>query len=296
MYGRHSLGPSLGILLVAVGFGCGGSGDSGPIVASGPAGSGGSSGTGGTPQPTVDCPALQGTAGLGSICGSTDAMTSSDGRYMFQNNIWNRAGGTQCIAPYEFGSYVGFQVASATHDIQEDAPAAYPSIVKGWHWGFRTQDHGMGRQLATVSSVPSLWCFATTTGDKYNVAYDIWLHPTNGDLGNTDPAGGMELMVWLHREDPANGVWPIGRAQDRFQYEGSWWTIYLEEGGTWTILSYMRETDISAVQVDLKYFFDDAIARGYLTSSWYLLGIEAGFEIWRGGTGLQSIAYQVDVL
>jgi hypothetical protein len=29
----------------------------------------------------------------------------------------------------------------------------------------------------------------------------------------------------------------------------------------------------------------DAIARGYLSRSWYLIDVEAGFEVWNGGAG-----------
>ncbi len=287
--------------LVALAAGCSDPTDSGPIVL--PAGTGGATGggagaTGGTPAPVVTCPVVEGAAGLGSVCDRQGSVYGAGNRYYFQNNVWNPQGSTQCIEPYTFGDYAGFRVASANHVVQDDAPAGYPSVVKGWHWGFKTSDFTTGRQLSTLTAVPSLWCFATTAGDKYNVSYDIWLHPTNGSLGNQDPNGGMELMVWLYREDPNNGVWPIGKAQDRFQFQGSWWTIYLsspEDNPSWTVLSYMRETDVNAAELDLKFFFDDAIARGYLTSSWYLLGIEAGFEIWRGGQGLQSVAYTVSV-
>jgi hypothetical protein len=293
------LGSWIGLLAAA---GCSDPGDGGPIVLPSEPGVGGTSsggspaGTGGEPAPTVECPAIEGAAGLGSVCGSQDSVFGPGNRYYFQNNIWNQQGSSQCIEPYTFGDFAGFRVASANHAVTNDAPAAYPSVVKGWHWGFKTSDYNAGRPLSAITSVPSLWCFATTTGDKYNVSYDIWLHPTSS--APSTPNGGMELMVWLHREDPENGVWPIGVAQDRFQYQGSWWRIYLsstQDNPNWTVLSYMRETNVNAAELDLKFFFDDAIDRGYLSPSWYLLGVEAGFEIWRGGTGLQSVAYQVEV-
>ena len=65
-------------------------------------------------------------------------MYGSSNRYYFQNNIWNPQGSSQCIEPYTFGDYAGFRVASANHVVQDDAPAGYPSVVKGWHWGFKT--------------------------------------------------------------------------------------------------------------------------------------------------------------
>lgn len=280
--------------------GCGEPAENGPVLL--PAGTGTgtgvatatSTGTGtGVAAPVVSCPDPSGSGSLGSTCDQTGTINT--GVFMIQNNIWNREGGTQCISGHQHPGFVGFDVTAANHAIVDSTPAAYPSVVRGWHWGFQTSGHNMGRQLAAIGSVPSLWCFVTPPGHKYNVAYDIWLHPTDGNLGNTAPTGGMELMIWLAREDPENGVWPIGTAVDRFQWQGSWWRIYEGTTETWSVVTYMRETNTNAVDFDLKFFFDDAVARGFITNSWYLLGVEAGFEIWRGGFGLQSTSYYVDV-
>ena len=35
--------------------------------------------------------------------------------------------------------------------------------------------------------------------------------------------------------------------------------------------------------------------RGYLKSSWYLIDVEAGFELWHGGAGLATKSLSVDV-
>ena len=40
--------------------------------------------------------------------------------------------------------------------------------------------------------------------------------------------------------------------------------------------------------LDLRALVSDAVNRGYIQNSWYLIGVEAGFELWRGGTGLAS--------
>ena len=37
---------------------------------------------------------------------------------------------------------------------------------------------------------------------------------------------------------------------------------------------------------DLLPLFEDGGNRGYLDPSWYLIAVEAGFEIWQGGEGL----------
>jgi hypothetical protein len=45
--------------------------------------------------------------------------------------------------------------------------------------------------------------------------------------------------------------------------------------------------------LDLRAFIHDAVGRGYINPSWYLSGVEGGFEIWRQGTGLASKAFSV---
>jgi Cellulose binding domain len=47
--------------------------------------------------------------------------------------------------------------------------------------------------------------------------------------------------------------------------------------------------------LDLRAFTLDAVSRGYVHRSWYLSGVEAGFEIWRDGTGLESRSFSVTV-
>jgi hypothetical protein len=37
------------------------------------------------------------------------------------------------------------------------------------------------------------------------------------------------------------------------------------------------------------------VLRGYLSSSCYLIGVEAGFELWRGGAGLATTSFSLTV-
>ena len=42
-------------------------------------------------------------------------------------------------------------------------------------------------------------------------------------------------------------------------------------------------------------FTQDAVGRGAIEPSFYLIDIEAGFEIWQGGQGLVSTGFKVRV-
>ena len=37
------------------------------------------------------------------------------------------------------------------------------------------------------------------------------------------------------------------------------------------------------------------VSRGYTKSSWYLIDVEAGFELWQGGAGLATNSFSVSV-
>ena len=39
----------------------------------------------------------------------------------------------------------------------------------------------------------------------------------------------------------------------------------------------------------------DAVSRGYLSSSCYLIDVEAGFGLWQGGAGLATGSFSVNV-
>jgi cellulose 1,4-beta-cellobiosidase len=37
------------------------------------------------------------------------------------------------------------------------------------------------------------------------------------------------------------------------------------------------------------------VRRGYIRASWYLIDVEAGFELWHGGAGLATKSFSVNV-
>ena len=39
----------------------------------------------------------------------------------------------------------------------------------------------------------------------------------------------------------------------------------------------------------------NAVRRGYIRMSWYLIDVEAGFELWRGGAGLATDSFSVNL-
>ena len=51
----------------------------------------------------------------------------------------------------------------------------------------------------------------------------------------------------------------------------------------------------SVSDLDIGALAQDAVSRGYLSSSCYLISVEAGFGLWHGGAGLATHSFSVDI-
>ena len=55
-------------------------------------------------------------------------------------------------------------------------------------------------------------------------------------------------------------------------------------------------TGTTAVRhLDLQPLVAYAVDQGYIQPSWYLISVESGFELWRGGMGLATNSFSVKV-
>jgi cellulose 1,4-beta-cellobiosidase len=57
----------------------------------------------------------------------------------------------------------------------------------------------------------------------------------------------------------------------------------------------MTRQTTSVRNLNLGHIARDAIHRHYLSASCYLISVEAGFEVWRGGRGLATTSFSVNV-
>jgi cellulose 1,4-beta-cellobiosidase len=218
---------------------------------------------------------------------------AAGGIYTVQNNEWG-SGASECITT---DGNADFTVAnSAISNATNGAPGGYASIYQGCHFGVCTS----GGLTATPVQVSSLTAGKVTTSwsttqpggsNDYDVAYDVWFNHTATTTGQPNCT---ELMVWLNHNGPvqpfgsqvATGVTVGGRGYN--VWEGQQWF-----GDT---VSYTMTTPSTSVSgLDLAPLAQDAVSRGYLSASCYLIDVEAGFEIWQGGAGLATNSFSVDV-
>jgi Glycosyl hydrolase family 12 len=220
-----------------------------------------------------------------STCSPWGTISIQNNAYIYQQDEWNSTH-LQCATV----SGVGFKLTRATFDLPNGLPATYPSIYVGCQWG-RCSDpaasHLPIQESHLAKATTSVDTQEVTGGENFDVAYDIWFNQTPTTSGQPD---GTEIMVWINHSGFPE---PVGSAVT-VTIDDATWDVYTSTQTTWNMVSYVRDPGTSYVaDLNLKPFFADAISRGSLNPSWYLIAVEMGFEVWTGGQGLAIRNYSV---
>jgi hypothetical protein len=217
-----------------------------------------------------------------TTCAPQGTISANGGEYTIQANEWNSSA-QQCIT-YTGGT--AWSVSTANFNLSGGAPATYPSIYKGCHWGACTSDSGLPIQVSKLAAATSSWSTVQPASGAYDVAYDLWTNsaPTTG--GQPD---GSEIMIWLNSR---GGVSPFGSKVASANIGGLNWDVWTGRQTSWNIVSYVLQGGGTAFNgLNVKALIDDSVARGVTNANHYLLDAEAGFEIWRGGQGLATNSF-----
>jgi Glycosyl hydrolase family 12/Cellulose binding domain len=244
-----------------------------------------------------------GIAAVASSAGAQAATTSlcqeqtasvSGGTYIVQNNEFDSSA-SECVST---DGNADFTVAnSSIANATNGSPGAYPSIYQGCHWG-NCSSGGLTTSPVEVSNlttgkVTTSW--STTqpggSGNAYDVAYDIWFNQTPTTSGQPN---GTEIMVWLNHN---GSVQPFGsEVASNVSLGGHTYNIWYGTQSSWDTVTYdMTSGSTSVSSLDVGTLAQDSVGRGYTKSTWYLIDIEAGFELWQGGAGLATNSFSVDI-
>lgn len=233
-----------------------------------------------------------------SLCGSQPARVSG-GNYIVEKDEWDSSA-AECLS---LSGGTGFSVSkSAIANAIDGAPGSYASEFNGCHWGtcssgslaahpVRVSSLGIGTASSSWSTVQP-----ARAGDAYDVSYDIWVSRT-ARSGTSSNGNGSEIMIWLNRR---GGVGPAGRqvasnVRIGIHTYDIWYSPPASPGGGNTISYVMTKPHSSVSGLDLGRVIRNSVARGYTQPSWYLIDVEAGFELWHGGTGLATRSFSVNV-
>jgi Glycosyl hydrolase family 12/Cellulose binding domain len=244
-----------------------------------------------------------GIAAVANSAGAQGATTSlcqeqtvsvSGGTYIVQNNEFDSSA-SECVTT---DGSADFKVAnSSIANATNGEPGAYPSIYQGCHWG-NCSSGGLTSSPIAISSlttgkVTTSWSTAQPGGSSnaYDVAYDIWVNQTPTTSGQPN---GTEIMVWLNHN---GSVQPFGsEVASNVSLGGHTYNIWYGTQSSWDTVTYdMTSGSTSVSNLDVGTLAQNSVSRGYTKSSWYLIDVEAGFELWQGGAGLATNSFSVSI-
>jgi hypothetical protein len=241
---------------------------------------------------TVAAIVVTGTqTGASTLCGE-QTRSVAGGRYVVQNNEYNSTAST-CITTSGGADFLvkNSSISNATDGL----PGGFPSIYQGCHWG-NCSSGGLAAMPVRVSdldsgTVTTTWSTSQSASGSYYAAYDIWFNKTPTTTGQPDCT---ELMVWLNHHGP---VQPFGaQIAVGVSVGGRSYDIWAGQRPAWDIITYEMPAGTTSVSgLDIGALAQDAVSRGYLPSSCYLISVEAGFGLWHGGAGLATHSFSVDI-
>ncbi len=148
--------------------------------------------------------------------------------------------------------------------------------------------NGMPIQLSKLGRPISTWRTVTPAKGDFNVAYDITIGPHKT---STTWARGAEVMVWLTtRGHPV----PLGPVVARHvQVSGSLYTVHMlprpPRSDYWTVVTFVRERPAQSVAgLNLGRVLRLAERFGSIPATMYLVRVQAGIEIIKGGRGFAT--------
>jgi cellulose 1,4-beta-cellobiosidase len=222
-------------------------------------------------------------AATSSTCAQFATIPVASGAYSVQTDEWNSSA-TQCVSTSGGADFKVTQ--SAINAATNGAPGSYPSIYRGCHWGSCTQASGLPLQVSGLGDPTTSWSTTQPTSGTYDTAYDIWFNKTATTNGQPD---GAELMIWLNHRGP---VQPAGSLVGTVSLGGYIFDVWYAPMGGWNYIAYVLQSGRASItNLDLGTVARDVVRRGYLDPSWYLIGVEAGFELWQGGAGMTTNSF-----
>jgi hypothetical protein len=219
------------------------------------------------------------------MCGAHQHLTvvaSAGARYVVKNDSYG--GGRVCLA--NRGGRPDFTVTRAPWRERSGGPQAYPFILYGCSWGTCSPGSALPARVRSLHWPAAAWStFRQDARGKWDAAFDIWFGRRPLTTGQ---AAGAELMIWL-------GARRLGSPARRHLawLAGTWWSFMhwrtCHRGRCWNYLRFWRLRPVAGVRyLPLAPFIRHAERRDLIRPRWWLENIEAGFELWQGGTGLTT--------
>lgn len=219
-----------------------------------------------------------------STCAQYGIVALDGGIYNFQMDEFDSS-----LEECATASGTGFTITTADFsNSTSGSPAAYTSVYRGCHWGTCTSSNPFPIQEDNIASATTSVSITQPSGYNNDAAYDIWFNQTSTTSGQPN---GTEVMIWINHQ---GSIQPFGSDVGDVTLDGVSWQVWTGNQTSWKIVSYVANSPVTSVSnLNLLPFFADAVSRGSLSTSYWLLDVEYGFEIWTGGDGLAVNSFSV---
>jgi cellulose 1,4-beta-cellobiosidase len=211
------------------------------------------------------------------------AVTTHRGRqFVVRDDFW----GTRKFCVTNSSLRPNFTVAKTGSNTLDGRVMAFPYIFTGCAWGICTPKSGLPARAPALRRPEVTWRTSDHAGGRWNAAFDLWFAKRNIKTGQ---AQGAELMIWLNTRnlppDSTRIVWVDG-----VRWYLAHWVATHRGGASWNYIQFRRVHPVRGVKnLRLNPFIHHAERYRLVSRRWWLLNIEAGFEIQHGGMGLYGL-------
>ena len=237
-------------------------------------------------QPKAAKPAV--TGAKFNLCRREGVVRVHGGNRTYLVNNDNFVGYGECLTGISTAPAFRVAVSRAAATTDSDS---YPDIFTGCSWGRCSPGAKLPARLSRVGNPVTTFDTRENAAGSWAAGYDLWFDPRPIRNGQAS----TEMMIWLNGKNvynPAGHGWPVVRIDGALWYVETWITGNGKQ--TWRYVQFRKYTPRwNVTGLSLKPFFQYLEREGWVTPSWYLLNIEAGFEIWTGGAGLAATAFYV---
>lgn len=203
----------------------------------------------------------------------------------------------QCLMLTPHGR-AAFTISVSSADNPGNTAEAFPYIQYGCYWGWCTPGSRLPLRVSAIRSAASTWYTRRHARGIWNAGFDLWLNSTRLARRHANRA---EVMIWLNattRHYRVRG--PAGTKEvtvaGRHFFLTHWHTGTATIRGGWEYVQYrLAGTPQRVRNLNLRAVLLDAARRHLISRSWYLQGVLAGNEIWRGGQGLATTRFSARV-
>jgi hypothetical protein len=217
------------------------------------------------------------------------AVAATDGRHYVVRND-NFGGRAECIS--NRGGRPNFTVTKSRANSFGSEAMAYPFTLYGCSWGLCTQGSRLPLRLRTVRHASASWSTSAKASGRWSSAFDVWFGRHRSAANGQ--ATGAELMVWLNSRDFPAAPAAVIRVDHR-RWRVYHWVTSLG-GKHWNYIQVRAVRPTTHVHnLALLPIIRRAEKMGLIHRTWWMLNIEAGFEIWHGGKGLQTKRFAATV-